>query len=248
MSSKTILPKPRPLPLGSPRPVDPCAACAVRVLSVCNAIGDEHLGRLAAIVTNHRVAARKNFVLEGEPADSLFNITGGTVKVYKLLPDGRQQITGFLFRGDFLGLSSNERYAYGAEAITEVRYCRFPRRPLEQLLTDFPAMERRLLGIASNELAAAQEQMLLLGRKTARERLASFLRMLLERTTRAGGPADRIELAMTRSDIGDYLGLTLETVSRSLSELKRQKVIALVGSAHVTVLERAELDRIADGI
>jgi len=246
VSSKSILPKPMPLPAGRPRAIDPCAACTVRVLSVCSAIGDEHLDRLAAAVTNHRAAARKTIVSEGAPADCLFNITAGTVKVYKLLADGRQQITGFLFPGDFLGLSSSERYAYGAEAITEVRYCRFPRRQLERLLADFPAMERRLLGIASNELAAAQDQMLLLGRKSAREKLASFLCMLADRASRGGRPADRVDLPMTRGDIGDYLGLTLETVSRTLSTFRREKLVALDGLGEVRLLDRSALRSIAE--
>jgi CRP/FNR family transcriptional regulator len=245
--NETILPKSIPLPGGKPRGAGPCAACTVRVLSVCDAIGDEHLSRLAAVVSNHRVPGGSTFVSEGEPADALFNITAGTVKVYKLLADGRQQITGFLYSGDFLGLSSNERYAYSAESITEVRYCRFPRRQLEQLLADFPTMERRLLGIASNELAAAQDQMLLLGCKTAREKLASFLRMLLERAARAGRPADCITLPMTRGDISEYLGVTLETVSRTLAALKREKIIALDGIRQVRLLDRAALDTIAEG-
>ena len=94
-------------------------------------------------------------------------IVEGAVKVYKLMPDGRRQITGFLFDGDLLGLAVNETYTYSAEALTPVAVCRFPRRQFERLLDDFPKMERRLLAIASNELAASQEQMMVLGRKTA---------------------------------------------------------------------------------
>src|SRR5947209_3278651 len=111
------LPDPVPLPAGRKPGPDPCAACTVRILSVCSAIENRDLDRLAAIVTSHHAEPRKTFVFEGEPVDSLFNITSGTVKVYKLLADGRQQITGFLFAGDFLGLSSNERYVYSAEAV-----------------------------------------------------------------------------------------------------------------------------------
>src|SRR4051812_15680455 len=204
-----LAPEARPLPKRAALANHPCGACTVRVLSVCNAIDDADLHRLAEIVTTHDVEPHRSLVNEGDPADHLFNVTTGAVKVYKLLPDGRQQITGFLFAGDFLGLSSNRRYAYSAEAVTPVTYCRFARAKLERLLADFPQMEHRLLGIASNELAAAQDQMLLLGRKTARERVASFIVLLARRA--GNGPSDRVHVPMTRADIADYLGLTVET-------------------------------------
>jgi CRP/FNR family transcriptional regulator len=241
------LPEPRPLPTGQKPGPDPCAACTVRVLSVCNAIEDPDLGNLSAIVTSHRAAPRRTFIIEGDPADTLFNITEGAVKVYKLLADGRQQITGFLFAGDFLGFSPSGQFEYSAEAINEVAYCRFPRAKLEKLLSDFPRMERRLLGIASNELAAAQDQMLLLGRKTAREKLASFLLSLSRRAARLGLEPSPIALPMTRTDIGDYLGLTIETVSRMISQFRRDQLIKLASQSEVELLDIPGLQRIADG-
>src|SRR5215467_1026170 len=165
--------------------VAPCDTCRAREFSACAPLTGEEQKRLAAIMRTLNVEPHSPIFDEADPAEYVFNITAGAVKVYKLLADGRQQITGFLFAGDFLGLSANERYAYSAEAITDVTYCRFQRSKLERLLADFPQMERRLLGIASNELAAAQDQMLLLGRKSAREKVASFLRMLSERAARA---------------------------------------------------------------
>jgi CRP/FNR family transcriptional regulator len=241
------LPKPVPLPEGHRVVAEPCAACSVRILSVCNAIGDEHLDRLAASVVSHKVAPHRTFVVEGEPADALFNITEGAVKVYKLLPDGRQQITGFLFAGDFLGLSANERYAYSAEAISEVTYCRFARTKLERLLSEFPQMERRLLGIASNELAAAQDQMLLLGRKTAREKVASFLLSLSRRAAKNGRRASPVELPMTRTDIADYLGLTIETVSRTFSQLRKDRLVGLPTPSSADLLNIEKLEEISEG-
>ncbi len=240
------LPEPQPLPSGDRSRRDPCAACAVRVLSVCEAIDDRDLDCLAAIVTNHRVEAHKTFIMEGDAADALFNITDGAVKVYKSLADGRQQITGFLFAGDFLGLSSTDRYAHSAEAVTAVGYCRFPRRKLERLLAKFPQMERRLLGIASNELAAAQEQMLLLGRKSAREKLASFLVMLSRCAERTGGRPSPLLLPMTRTDIADYLGLTVETVSRTFTKLKRDGLVRLHNNAEIDLTDREALAAVAD--
>jgi CRP/FNR family transcriptional regulator len=242
------LPEPRPLPSSGGSRRDPCAACAVRVLSVCEAIDDRDLDCLAAIVSSHRVAAHKTFVMEGDPADALFNITDGAVKLYKSLADGRQQITGFLFAGDFLGLSSSDCYAHSAEAVTEVGYCRFPRRQFEMLLAKFPQMEHRLLGIASNELAAAQEQMLLLGRKSAREKLASFLLMLSRHAERTGGPPSPFLLPMTRSDIADYLGLTVETVSRTFTKFKRDGLVRLHNNTEVDLTDHEALAAVADAM
>lgn len=246
VQNRPTFPAPRPPP-GHRQGPELCAACAARVLSVCAAIEHCDLQRLAAIVTDHRVNPHKTLVVESDPADSFFNITEGVVKVYKLLADGRQQITGFLFAGDFIGLSSNERYAYSAEAITEVRYCRFPRKPLEKLLADFPKMETRLRDIASNELAAAQDQMLLLGRKTARERVGSLLLLLSRRAAKVGIPDNPVMLPMTRTDIADYLGLTIETVSRTFTQLRKEGLIELRSIGEVRLRDRAALGNLAEG-
>jgi CRP/FNR family transcriptional regulator len=241
------LPEARPLPPGRRNAANPCAACAVRVLSFCSAVEDEHVDRLSAITTSHTVEPHRAFLSEGEPAEHLFNITAGTVKVFKLLADGRQQITGFLFPGDFLGLSSNDRYAYSAEAVTPVTYCRFARKKLEQLLANFPQVEHKLLGIASNELAAAQDQMLLLGRKTALEKVASFLLMLSRRREKAGLAPNPVRLPMTRADIADYLGLTIETVSRVMTQLRKSGAIQLPTPDEVRFTDRDRLDEMAAG-
>ena len=135
------------------------------------------------------------------------------------MADGRRQVVGFLVPGDFLGLAFGRTYVYTAEAITAVAACRFQRSRFMELLEELPALEREILGRTSNELAAAQQQMLLLGRKTARERLASFLADLAERSDADGGP---LELPMGRADIADHLGLTIETVSRTFTGLRRR--------------------------
>jgi CRP/FNR family transcriptional regulator len=186
-------------------------------------------------------------VNERDPAAHVFNITAGVVKLYKLLVDGRRQIVGFLFAGDLLGLSFGGEYAYSAEAVTPVTACRFARPRLNDLLRQFPAMSERLLGIAVNELGAAQEQMLLLGRKTARERVASFLLSLSRRAARAGLRDDPVSLPMTRADIGDYLGLTIETVSRTLSQLKRDGIVSLPSPSTVRLADREALEEAAEG-
>lgn len=204
---------------------NPCAACPVRGLSVCGALEPDDLDRLNGIVSHIHRAHGQPVFFEADPAAHLFVITNGCVKLYKLLADGRRQITGFLFPSDFLGIALRDRYAYSAEAVTASTLCRFRRDRLEALLKEFPSLERRLLGIASNELAAAQDQMLLLGRKTAEEKLGSFLHGLSRRAALRGLMSDRLDLPMTRADIADYLGLTVETVSRCFTRLRNRELV-----------------------
>jgi CRP/FNR family transcriptional regulator, anaerobic regulatory protein len=180
--------------------------------------------------------------------ERLFNITGGTAKLFKLLPDGRRQITGFVAVGHFLGLAVSDTYAFSAEAITEVRYCRFSRPRLPGLLDDFPLMEKRLLEVASNELVAAQEQMLLLGRKTARERLASFLIAHSRQGVMCHHPRRQFALPMTRADIADYLGLTIETVSRTFTKLRKDALIDIPSSTEVVIRDWDALEDLAGGL
>lgn len=224
---------------------DPCARCGARSFSVCSAIEDQDLCHLAALAVVTEIDAGRCFIEEGEPAESFFNITTGTVKLYKLLPDGRRQITGFAGPGHFLGLAVSSTYAFSAEAIEPVRFCRFSRTKLRTLLVDFPKLEQRLLEVAATELVAAQEQMLLLGRKTAKERLASFL---LTQSAPGAEPLIQITLPMTRGDIADYLGLTIETVSRTLSRLRADRLIDIPTTNDVVIRSRPALEQLAGGL
>ena len=226
----------------------PCNACPVRHLAFCASLDDQELHQLSAILSAVELTPGDPLFDEGEPAEYLFNVTAGAMKVYKLLPDGRRQITGFLFAGDFLGLANDETYAYSAEAITHVALCRFPRRKLDVLLEHFPKLERRLLSMASNELAASQEQMLLLGRKNAKEKIVSFLLSLSERAVRRGQRDNPVNVPMIRNDIGDYLGLTTETVSRTFTQLKTSNLISLLPGGKVQLAETEKLRDVAEGL
>lgn len=232
----------------SPAMPEPCAHCSARQFSVCNAIPETDMVRLANAATVAIARPGSCFIEEGESATAFFNITAGTAKLFKLLPDGRRQITGFVGVGHFLGLAVSDTYAFSAEAIDEVRYCRFSRPRLRALLDDFPLMEKRLLEVASNELVAAQEQMLLLGRKTARERLASFLIMQSRQGAACQAPRQRFALRMTRSDIADYLGLTIETVSRTLTRLRTEGLIEIPSVAEIAITRPAALGQLAGGL
>jgi CRP/FNR family transcriptional regulator len=227
-----------------------CEDCAIRAISVCAALDRRELERLRAITVTYVLAADESLFREGDPAEHLFNVVAGSVKLVKLLADGRQQITGFLYPGDFIGVAFNDTYAYSAEAIEPLRLCRFDRRALEALMADFPKLERRLLARAGNEIVAAQDQMVVLGRKTARERVATFLLAIARRA--AGSPPTRgsaraLDLPMRRADIADYLGLTIETVSRTFTALQQDRVIAVERRTHVDILDTPALVHAAGG-
>lgn len=219
-----------------------CQSCAVRSAGVCVAVKADALSRLAGSRAPQSVAAGKTFINEGEPATHFFTLTEGTVKLFKLMPDGRRAITGFLFPGDMIGFSAGERHGCSAEAMTPVSLCRFPKRQLDRLFFDFPGLERQTFKLLSQELANAQDHMVLLGRKTAHERVASFLLALGRRAGRVAW----LELPMTRTDIADYLGLTTETVSRVFTVLKGSGCIVLAGN-RVKIADGDALAELAEG-
>jgi CRP/FNR family transcriptional regulator len=240
----------RARPLSVLHGAQPCASCGARSSSVCAAIEPKDLDRLAALAVPTPVIAGRTFITEGDPAEHFFNVTVGTAKLFKLLPDGRRQVTGFASAGTFLGLAVSSSYAFSAEAVEPSQVCRFSRTRLRHLLDDFPAMERRLLDVASNELVAAQEQMLLLGRKTARERVASFLLAREACAAGCGAPVagGRVLLPMARTDIADYLGLTVETVSRTMTRLRTERLIEMPSPTEIVLRGRDKLVELAAGL
>lgn len=220
---------------------NPCQVCSVRDMAFCGVLDNAELDRLDSISSRFHVSPPKTIVFEADQADFVFNVTEGVVRLTKMLADGRRQITGFLFPGDFIGMTGKDTYVYSAEAVTAVDLCRFPRLKLMNLFEESPELEHRMLSMAYDDLAMAQEQILLLGRKTARERLASFLLMLMRQAERRRRPADSgavqsVMLPMSRADIADYLGLTIETVSRTMTRLSKDGLIGLT-SAHEAVLK-----------
>ncbi|MDH3474327.1 MAG: helix-turn-helix domain-containing protein, partial [Rhodospirillales bacterium] len=154
--------------------------------------------------------------------------------------------TGFVGPGDFLGIAYSDTYAYTAEAVTPLSLCRFPRRRLEALFDELPGLEKRVLGVASNELRAAQDQMLLLGRKTAVEKLSTFLWKWTQHTLSQGGSLESIDLPMNRTDIADYLGLTTETVSRTFTRLVKDDVLELPSTHHVVLRDAERLQELTE--
>lgn len=224
-----------------------CTRCGARAYSVCASLDDRELVRLDALAERLTLGAGEVLLREGDPAAHVFNITGGSVRVYKLLPDGRRQITGFLYAGDFLGLATGDRYAFSAEAMEPGSACRFRKSEYRALIQATPALEAVLLDRANHELAAAQAQMLLLGRKTALERVASFLRDLPTADRMRPAQSGVVRLPMTRGEMADYLGLTIETVSRVMTRLKTEHVIRLLSLSELSIVRPDRLSALADG-
>ncbi len=224
-----------------------CVHCHIRHLTICGAFEPDELRHIEPLVGHRNLVPGQALFDEEDEAQFAYNLVEGTIRLYKLLPDGRRQITGFAIPGDFLGLSSRGHYAYSAEAVSGAALCRFKRADLQRLFEKFPAMERRVLSMANDELAAAQDQMLLLGRKTPLEKVSSFLLTLAKRLERVGRQGDELSLPMTRADIADFLGLTVETVSRTFSKLRASKIIALPSPDQVQLLDRRRLGALASG-
>lgn len=224
-----------------------CDACGARPFSVCASLNSKDMAVLDAIAEQVSLQADAVLAREGDPANTVFNITSGSVRLYKLLADGRRQIIGFLFAGDFIGLASGKDYGFSAEAIEPTTVCRFRKTDYQAVVRSRPVLEAALLERAMHELAAAQKQMLLLGRKTARERLASFLLDLPARDPMRPSRDNRVRLPMTRAEMADYLGLTIETVSRELTKLKNAQVIQALSLHEIEVERPDRLQELADG-
>jgi len=221
-----------------------CRDCKVRQFSVCGALAPDELDELDRISQVKNFPARTILFDQGAPAASVFNVTEGIVRLYKSLPDGRRQIVGFALPGDFLGLALMDRYGVAAEAVTPVRACRFARPAFLAYVDDKPHLLRRLHEFTGHELSLEQDQMLLLGRRTAAEKVAAFLLNLQTRYSRIGTPSVTVPLPMSRQDIADYLGLTIETISRTLTRLAREKIIVIVPDG-VRLLHPERLDQLA---
>ena len=197
-------------------------------MSICSCLASDELALLDALAHPVTFGTKETLFVQGQPAEAVYNLTGGTVRLYKLLPDGRRQIVGFALPGDFLGLAMRDAFGFSADAIETVTACAFPRSAYSALVDAKPHLLRRLHDYATHELTLAHEQMLLLGRRNAEERLVCFLLTMRERWTRLGRSSATVELPMSRQDIADFLGLTIETVSRTFSKLAKSRKILIV--------------------
>ena len=222
-----------------------CKDCPIRYRAVCATCESDDLARLETTKYYRRYDAGQPVVWSGDRMDFVASVVSGVASLTQTMEDGRTQMVGLLLPSDFLGRPGRGTAPYTVTATSELLLCCFRRRPFEEMMNRTPRIAARLLDMTLDELDAAREWLLLLGRKSAREKIASFLAILARREAalRHSRPEGRIEidLPLTREAMADYLGLTLETVSRQMSALKRDGVIELGGKRRVTVPDFAGL-------
>ncbi|GAU84531.1 transcriptional regulator of Crp/Fnr family [Bosea sp. BIWAKO-01] len=221
-----------------------CLACKVRLASVCASLSVEELEELDALSHHTSFDAKETVFVQDHPAHSVYNIIEGMVRLYKLLPDGRRQIIGFALPGDFLGLAMRDAFGFSADAVDSVSACAFSRSAYASLVNAKPHLLRRLHEFATHELTLAQEQMMLLGRRSAEERVICFLLTMRDRWAKLGKPSVTVPLPMSRQDIADFLGLTIETVSRTFTKLAKDKTILIVPDG-VRLLNTGHMEMVA---
>lgn len=176
---------------------------------------------------------------ESEPAEFIYQVISGAVRTYKVLNDGRRQICAFHLPGDVFGLEAGDEHSFSAEAVSPSSIRVIKRSAVTALAAKDPAMSRQLWNLTACELQKMQDHVMLLI-KNAQERVASFLLQMAKRMP----AANEIELPMSRQDIADYLGLTIETVSRTLTQLETQATIALPSSRHIVLRNLGLLNRL----
>ncbi len=222
-----------------------CGECPIRHRAVCAYCEAPELVKLDAIKAYRTYKAGETITWAGERSDMIGSVVSGVASLSRTLADGRRQMVGLLLPSDFVGRPGRDSSPYDVVAANEVMMCQFRKKEFENLVKSTPALERRLLDMTLDELDSAREWMLLLGRKTAREKIASLLAIIARRTAvlERKDVVDGLQFALplTREAMADYLGLTIETVSRQISALKKEGVIHLIDSRNVRVPDFAVL-------
>lgn len=205
-----------------------CGNCVARQISICSNVDDKGLAELRAMSSHATFPEGKVIFDQDQRMDRVFIVVKGMIKLYHLLVDGQRQVTGFLGPGDVLGGIKRHAHSHcAAEAITEVELCGFERADLLRLLQEHPDLCLRLLVAATDEIEAQHFHAVLLGRKRASERLAAFLLLIGQRWKQRGHGLGVVQLPMSRADIADHLGQTVESVSRGLTQLRNLGYIDL---------------------
>jgi len=221
-----------------------CTGCRVRQFSVCASLEAAEMQEFEHLSRHIHFAPSETVFAEEEMTTSFYNLLDGVMRLYKLLPDGRRQIVGFALPGDFLGMNASERNNYSADAIGPVEVCRFSKASFLRFVEDKPHLLRRINELAMRELSQARDHLVLLGRRSAEEKVATFLIAWRNRLTRQTGPSAAVHLPMSRQDIADYLGLTIETVSRTFTKLEREGVIKIIPGG-ICLLDLAHAEAMA---
>ncbi|MBL0373206.1 Crp/Fnr family transcriptional regulator [Rhizobium sp. KVB221] len=222
-----------------------CRACDARHRGICGAMTAEQLAEFSRFTTRKKIGAGTELHGQGERVISYANVLRGVVKLTKVMQDGRQQIVGLQFAPDFIGRPFASESTLTAEAATDAEICAVSKGALDRMVATAPDLEHKLYHQALLELDEARDWMLTLGRKTAREKVASFLHLIAAHYDPECNETVAFDLPLSRQDIGDFLGLTIETVSRQMTKLRQEEVIIVENNRHVIVSDMERLARIA---
>jgi len=223
---------------GSFQTVD-CGDCPIRHRAVCARCETDELARLEEIKYYRSYEAGQTIVWAGDPMDFVGSVVSGIATLTQTMEDGRRQMVGLLLPSDFVGRPGRAVAGYDVVAVSDLVMCCFRAKPFESMMRQTPHIGQRLLEMTLDELDAAREWMLVLGRKSAREKIASLISIIARRdaalTMRKSQGRVSVDLPLTREAMSEYLGLTLETVSRQISALKKDGVIELQGKRHIII-------------
>ena len=226
---------------------DKCGDCPIRHRAVCARCDGDELSQLEEIKYYRSFEAGQTVAWSGDSMDFVASVVTGIATLSQTMEDGRRQMVGLLLPSDFVGRPGRESAPYDVTATTDLVMCCFRKKPFEEMMLRTPHIGQRLLEMTLDELDAAREWMLLLGRKTAREKIASLLAILARRDAslklQDGNGGIAFELPLTREAMSEYLGLTLETVSRQMSALRRDGIIVTEGKRQITV---PDMDRLLE--
>lgn len=226
-----------------------CKDCSLRELCLPLGLSESDLQELDRAVKRRRTLRKGETLYRfGDPLRSLYAIRSGSVKTTGLMEDGRAQVTGFYFGGELIGVDAinADRHPCSAETLESTEVCELPFLALEELASHIPGLQHQLFRIMSREIVRDEQLLMMLGRMTAEERLASCLLSFVRRQVRLGRNGTDLQLSMSRQDLGDYLGLALETVSRLFSRFQDEQLIRVHGR-HVEVLNLPHLEAMARG-
>lgn len=219
-----------------------CQSCEARHQGICGAMTPEQLLAISKHTRRVRREPGQEIMADAMPIASYANVLKGVVKLTKVLEDGRQQVVGLQFAPDLLGRPFASESRVTAETASDVELCLIPKPALETLMTAGGPVEHRIMMQALRELDEARDWMVTLGRKTASEKVASFLYLIATHIDPTEeGALTTFDLPLSRADIADFLGLTIETVSRQISKLKADRVIEIANYRHVTIIDLAQL-------
>jgi len=214
-----------------------CKECTARHRGICGALLPDELTTLNKISRQKSFKEGQTLIAEEEEFPFFASVLEGVVKLSKTLSDGRQQIVGLQFSPDFMGRPFQSESHLSVETVSDVRLCTVPRKGFEKLLAESPQLQQRLFHQTLLELDESREWLVALGRKTASERVASFLYMIAQHIPCVGEGKNSVtfDLPLTRADMADFLGLTIETVSRQLSKLKKKKIVSITHNRHIVI-------------